>query len=351
MLTVDDIIWIEEYRDIKRLMEIVLSYPDPDIRLRSTIALYNIHDFSIFNHLRTALEFSSLNDERTCAAETLSNMADIYTETEDSQLVEELINSVQTLINALNDHSDNVRAMSALALGKIGDERAVEPLIKILNDPYFMARYHSAFALGNIQDIRAVNGLIKVLLDDNDYVRLVAVISLGLICDERAVDPLIKVLEDSNEDVQDQAAISLNELGKNAVEPLIKALESPNKDVQAYAASILGNIGDLKAVTPLIRTLEYPSDYTVDPHHGNPEWDVQTICASSLGDIGDPRAIEPLKMFLNNSNKFLSYQAAEALEKIYSNESESAECRIIDVKPKSKNKIKKNINDDRIIDF
>jgi HEAT repeat protein len=69
--------------------------------------------------------------------------------------------AVEPLIVAFNGKSAGVRANAALALGHIGDERAVESLVAALgveDDPYFL-RQAIARALGMLQDARAIEPL------------------------------------------------------------------------------------------------------------------------------------------------------------------------------------------------
>jgi HEAT repeat protein len=88
----------------------------------------------------------------------------------------------------------DVRQGAAKALGEIGDERAVEPLMKALRRDSYV-RWSAVVALGKIGK-SAVEPLIGVLSDDNWRVREYAVRALGEIGDERAVEPLIKALGD-----------------------------------------------------------------------------------------------------------------------------------------------------------
>lgn len=99
-----------------------------------------------------------------------------------------------------------------------------------------------------------VKGLIKALhYQKKRYVRLAAAEALGEIGDARAVDPLIAVLQDDNEDVRRAAAEALGKIrDKRAVEPLLEIF----KDSEVWwAAEALGELGDKRAVEPLIRVV------------------------------------------------------------------------------------------------
>ena len=54
------------------------------------------------------------------------------------------------------DIDDDVRWKSACALGKIGDENAVDPLIEALNDDCWTVRENAVKALGNINSTKTV---------------------------------------------------------------------------------------------------------------------------------------------------------------------------------------------------
>ena len=71
------------------------------------------------------------------------------------------------------------RRDSAVALGQLGDPRAVEPLVKALGDDDRYVRIAVATALGQLGDPRAVEPLVKALGDDNIDVRIAVATALG----------------------------------------------------------------------------------------------------------------------------------------------------------------------------
>jgi len=123
---------------------------------------------------------------------------------------------------------------------------------------------------------------------------------------------------------------------KRDVEGLIKALGyEKNSDVRKNVAEALGEIGDARAVEPLIR-----ADYDPDPTSvsynaedalhkiGEPAVEPLIILLNdadsrvrfsatwALGAIGDRRAVKPLRKALNDTNEGVSEGAAQALYKI-----------------------------------
>jgi HEAT repeat protein len=73
---------------------------------------------------------------------------------------------------------------------------------------------------------------------------------------------------------------------------LIALLNDPDYRIQAFASEALVDIGDSRAIEPLIGLLK--------DHKGS----LPEKAARFLGGIGDPRAIEPLIAILNNPNHY-----------------------------------------------
>lgn len=130
-----------------------------------------------------------------------------------SALVEIEGKAVEPLIKALEDV--RLRWGAIVALGDIGDARAVEHIIPLLNDLSPVNRGAAAIALGKIGDSRAVDPLIQVLTNEEGIIiRGFAIEALGLIGDERAVEPLKQALNDENESIRKAAQEALEKIKK-----------------------------------------------------------------------------------------------------------------------------------------
>ena len=255
--------------------------------------------------------------------------------------------SVGPLINVLKDGNKYARAVAGEALGRMGDEQAVEPFIKALGDEYWSVRKQAAIALGKFGDERAVEALIKTLWDDDWGVCGDVAEALGKIGDKRAVGPLIKAVKDDDWQVRSRIyggggnrQIAVDALGKigdvQAVELLIKVLEDDL--VSSAAACALGKIGDERAIEPLKKAGAEGRDRATQAgiHTSWVMRDVDALinvlnngkleeekfyermtATKALGDIGDTRAVEPLiKTLRDNRESSLRGYAAEALGKI-----------------------------------
>ena len=87
------------------------------------------------------------------------------------------------LIPLLRNSDPNVRRLTAQALGRNGDHRAVEPLLETLLDNFAAVRAAGIDALGLLGDRAAVPDLLTALYDESVYVRFAAANALGQIGD------------------------------------------------------------------------------------------------------------------------------------------------------------------------
>ncbi len=113
----------------------------------------------------------------------------------------------------------------------------------------------------NIEKMKAkrdVEGLTKALKDKDWSVRREAAAALGNIGDARAVEPLIQALkyEKKSPRLVTTAAWALSRIGAPTVDPLIQALEDKSKNVRLAAVWALGEIKDSRAVGPLTQMVE-----------------------------------------------------------------------------------------------
>jgi HEAT repeat protein len=239
--------------------------------------------------------------------------------------------AVSALIEALDAPESFIRSSASDALGETRDVRAVDPLISKMADSDSLVRWAAAKALGQIAEPRATPVLVGALNDKAVYVRSAAAKALGEIKDPRAVQPLMALMDEPSWDKKDDAINALAQIGGPAVEPwvkaalygpdsdsaqkvlakiggpavplLISALKNDDASVVAAAAPTLGEIGDTRAVEPLIHTLSL----------GN--WEDQKAAMVALGSMKDSRAIAALAPKLGDRNPDVRQVASEAFAK------------------------------------
>ncbi len=223
---------------------------------------------------------------------------------------------VRHLTAGLMDQAAEVRAASALALGRLGPaaEGAVPALVQALGDGDFGVRMESALALGRLGRgaKEAIPALIEALKKDEDRaVREASARTLGRIGGKEAVPALVEAIGREGLYGRLRSVQALGRIGPGARESVPALAETLNTDedraVREASARALGRIGDKEALTALVGALR---DRT-------PE--VRGASAWALGLIGpDARAAVPALtgLALNDSSRPARKVADEALRLI-----------------------------------
>jgi HEAT repeat protein len=180
----------------------------------------------------------------------------------------------------------------AQTLGRLHDHRVVEPLIALLQFHSNEAAEDYAQPLDQLHDHRVAKPLMasleylwrRYLKRGNWRARRVAAAVPG----QRADVP-----KDPNVSVRAAAANGLGELGDTrAVEPLIAALKDSASDVQSSAVRALAKLGDARAVEPVTeiinRRINAPADYS--PSVNDAAGDGLLKLGYALKNAGDTRA-------------------------------------------------------------
>lgn len=212
--------------------------------------------------------------------------------------------AVSPLLGHLDDNAPEVRGEVARALGRLGDARAVLPLVSKVQDSSAEVRRRVARALGELGDQRAVSALVLALTDASLDVRLEAVRALGKLASDEATVALTPLAQglgttDGGPSSSSQAPppssettlalrqAALAALGRiaspRAIDVLIEALEKDRPDaLRMPAHDALVQVG-AKAIKPLLTYLAAASS----PHGA-------AGAVLALGEIGDAKAVDPI---------------------------------------------------------
>ncbi len=150
-----------------------------------------------------------------------------------------------------------LRQHAAEVLGKIGDTSAIQPLIKALKDDYIEVQKTAADALERLNWSPEKEDLaISYWVAKNEYNKCIKIGSPTL-----AVEALVPFLRKENPDRREKAIVSIIEIGSVAINQLISILENSNNKIEIYSVlEILGEIGDSRAVKPLITSIKADAD-------------------------------------------------------------------------------------------
>jgi HEAT repeat protein len=242
--------------------------------------------------------------------------------------------AVEALATALKDAEWEVQVAAAESLEQIGDARAIVPLTAALKDENFRPRWAAIRALGKIGGADVVVPLVSALYDRDSDIRREAATALAALDwkpantdqhilyamalgryseaaaqGEAAVEPLMEVVGGSSlvkREMRYAAAQALARVGCVGVERLVRVLNYGNPEPRETAREALIRVG-CAAVESLIEVLQ-----DLDEYRDKKRWNA----AKALGEIGDLRAVQPLVATLKDEDGSVRDEAKKALIKI-----------------------------------
>ncbi len=254
--------------------------------------------------------------------------------------------AVEPLIKILYDPVPQVAAAAAEGLGQIGDPRAIDAMLEItrsldeklvtaggdsvpaptgavaasgkpellpapfdfkevgmLRPDLLPARYHGADG-----SLVSRKSLVTQGLDDSELnIRQMAAKAAIGSKDPDLLIPLVRTLEKKfeAESVRYLAAQALGEMGdERAIAPLLEALQDESVPVRYAAAESLGHYHDSQAVRALLDALNDGNEF------------VRSAVAHALGQTGNDEAIDALLATLEDGSEVVRYTASEALGRL-----------------------------------
>jgi HEAT repeat protein len=197
---------------------------------------------------------------------------------------------------------------AAEALGDIGNA-AVPGLLQALVHSDWKVRKFAAYGLGEVDRIVDLAGVVGALAgrltDVHPDVRDRSAWALGEIEDVTAVEPLLKTLNDADARVRARVAWALGEIEHpSAVNGLVRALNDSDAAVREKLVWALGEIESDLAIDALLQTL------------GDPDVEVRRQSAWALGEIEHGSAVGGLVRALRDDDWNVRKTAAWALGEI-----------------------------------
>lgn len=214
----------------------VLSSSNRDSRYFAVEALGKSNTPEAAKHLIAALRDDCWPIRRK-AAENLAKMKAV---------------SLPLIIRSLREEHSDVRYWSKSVLKAIGPS-ALDTLHDMLTSGDTDSKIYATFALGELADPRSITFLVRGLTDDNEWVRRYSASALSEIKHTDAVRHLMKCLETEDEDMCMWVGKALSNLGEVAIPELIGGLSSKNGRVERYCATALAELGDPRAMDPLVK--------------------------------------------------------------------------------------------------
>jgi len=309
-------------RNVRGLSKALWHTKNPALCVKAAEALGNLGDPQAFEPLIYALRKGD-HDLREAAACSLSNLIDSRNQTH-----------VRLLSECLKVPSDHVRQLSVEILSKM---RTHVPISLLTN----MTRREGEKELreAKVRFLSKLTLLTNMVNDKNGRIRKI-VINFLKGSGSEAVDSLLSLLEneDGSTRLSMNAVTALGEIGDpKAILPLIKLLEFGNPSIEKRVIEkrvidALSRFGD-QAVKPVIECLKTGKEPSycwaeILQKIGKPavmslvatlkDKDAWVRCTSveTLGQIGDERAIEPLLKTVTDKDASVRLESIETLGQI-----------------------------------
>lgn len=225
-----------------------------------------------------------------------------------AEVVEALVRSgsraTKILIEQLDSEDRQIRESVIVALGRIGDVRAVPALVKALtDDPELLILV--ARSLGKIGDDQAFESLLGFIGHPDASVRQAIVSSINSIGSDRMREKAPQLLKDSDALVRESAVKIAGYFGyPECTEPLLGLCNDPDEGVRKAVLLHLPYLDD-KRVVPLLAAAI---------HEGTTK--EQEAAVQALGQV-EPKDGGPLLLEgLNDSNEWVQYYSARSLGRL-----------------------------------
>ena len=276
-------------------------------------------------------------------------------------------NEVPLVIAALDDPSESVQLVAVNALCQLRQYVPSDRLVEKLANSNPFVRAATARFFGELGDARYANTVATLLFDENRFVRSAAANALRTFGDRRPIEMLIELLARhvpnseatgqrkteghgvilgtsrplppllSGLELLAQKAEAIKVLGdwraREAVVPIIvNGLQVPDTQLRGVAAYALGQIGDRRAVGPLMALLQEfygttplmvaaqeqvvlgdRSKTTLLRQEYDSQCNVRSTVIWALGQLRDPIAVPIVRQALTDTSSVVREAAAEAL--------------------------------------
>ena len=208
----------------------------------------------------------------------------------------------------LDDPSPEVRARAAIALGRIGGEKAAELLFGMISDESIDLAGTAGLAIGLTHQSQYAGRLLDMVLDLPSSAAAKVIASVGRLADSSSVgvpERLAEMLDQPSPDVREAICYALLNANAKAQAPaLIKHLKSESDDlVRAAGLYVLARMEIAQASDLFIDNL---SDS--DPF-------VRATCVRGLGRSGSSKVLHLLQMSLNDSDPNVVTEAISELSR------------------------------------
>jgi len=226
--------------------------------------------------------------------------------------------SIEIFRACAEDNDRTVRIAAIFAMHRAGDTSRTGELSTLLfSDPDQQVRATAAMAIGLLGDPKAMKVLNVAQKDKSELVRLQCIKSMALLGDKKATRSLIFEAHSGSGPKMVDAIMSLASTRTEAAEELFeyRLKEGPYDEVRLASACGLGRLGKADGYALALQMLAYqaePAKTSRDDPPAQQEMRMRTLAATALGAIGDRRALEPLARTMDDETQPMTVRIAAA---------------------------------------
>jgi HEAT repeat protein len=241
--------------------------------------------------------------------------------------------SVEAIMAMLRHGNGHVRAAALDALGTLRLPEAVDSIARLLKDPLWDVRRAAADVLGRCHEPRVLDPLLAQMSDEDPDVREAVVMAIANLGDRRAIEPLVLALADSASGVRRLAAAALARIdhqwtlsqeARSGSSRLAAVWSDLDADVRFFLDRMLGNLASAKPAGA-------PDTASSEQEQPSPERrrklsvtlflsllsdtdrDLRQAAAQALGEIGESRAVSGLIRALADPDPFVRSAVEQSL--------------------------------------
>ena len=191
----------------------------------------------------------------------------------------------------INNLKSPVRAKRDEAVDKLSlaGDIAVKPVIRSLNYNRTQVKSDIVRFLTNILPDDKLKKLKNQFKEESRDLKIGACQVLGNIGDERAVKPLVRLLTDKEYFVKEEAAKALGKIGEPSVDAVLPLLNNKDENIRSIAVEALGLTRQEKAVKPLLEMMMEDENL-----------EVRNTAKVAIVNVGAPAVDELVRIFRGN---------------------------------------------------
>ena len=209
----------------------------------------------------------------------------------------------ELLVEQLDSEDREVGQAAAMALGRIGDARAVPGLVRVLSGDHESIAV-AAGALARIGDCRAFDALLDFVGHPRAAVRQAVVAAINSVGHPDTAQRVAALLDHPDPNVRESAVKIAGYFGYPCCrELLVERCNDEDETVRRAAIDHIVYLEDDRALSVLAGVLD----------RGTPR--ARASAAQALGQVEDPRAASHLLAALNDHDRWVRYFAARSISR------------------------------------